>query len=91
LDVSRLQALQQRFPAVAQADVDAVKEALKRNTDEAIARGVFGVPSLAVDDKLFWGFDGLPMLRGYLDGDPWFDGPAWHGVGGVPVGVTRRK
>lgn len=57
---------------------DAVKAQLKANTDEAIARGVFGVPTMLVDGRLFWGFDGLPMLRRYLDNDPWFDSPAWH-------------
>ena len=45
------------------ADADAriadpeVKDALRRNTDEAIARGVFGVPTLAIGDELFWGAD----------------------------------
>ena len=32
-----------------------VKDELRRNTDEAIARGVFGVPTLAIGDELFWG------------------------------------
>src|SRR3954470_24906332 len=41
---------------------DAVKAELKANTEAAIARGVFGVPSYAVDDKLFWGLDALAML-----------------------------
>ena len=34
---------------------------------------MFGVPTFAVDGRLFWGFDALPMLRAYLRGDPWFD------------------
>ena len=38
---------------------DEVKAQLKANTDEAIARGVFGVPTCEVDGRLFWGFDGL--------------------------------
>ena len=40
-----------------------VKDALRRNTDEAIARGVFGVPTLAVGDELFWGLDATPLSR----------------------------
>ncbi len=39
--------------------------------------GVFGVPACAVDGRLFWGFDGLAMLRAYLAGDAWFAGPQW--------------
>jgi 2-hydroxychromene-2-carboxylate isomerase len=36
-----------------------VKDALKRATDEAIERGVTGVPTIAVGDELFWGDDRL--------------------------------
>jgi 2-hydroxychromene-2-carboxylate isomerase len=44
------------------------KPALRAQTDEAIARGVFGVPTLAIADELFWGTDALPDLVRYLDG-----------------------
>jgi 2-hydroxychromene-2-carboxylate isomerase len=37
----------------------AIKSRLRANTDEAIARGVTGVPTLAVGDELFWGDDRL--------------------------------
>jgi|SRR5215210_1046367 len=37
----------------------AVKSALRRNTDEALAGGVFGVPTLRVDGAVFWGDDRL--------------------------------
>lgn len=35
------------------------KAALKTQTEEAIARGVFGAPSFTVGDELFWGNDRL--------------------------------
>lgn len=60
-----------------QRDVMDVKLQLKANTDEALARGVFGVPTCEVDDQLFWGFEGLAPMRAALDGDPWFSGPQW--------------
>ena len=44
----------------------AVKNALRGNTEAAIARGVFGVPTFAVDDQLFWGYDAMPFLADYL-------------------------
>jgi 2-hydroxychromene-2-carboxylate isomerase len=66
-----------------------VKAELKANTDEAIARGVFGVPTYEVDGRIFWGFDGLPMLREYLDGNPWFASGAWEQAAALPVGKTR--
>ena len=51
--------------------------------------GLFGVPTLAVDDKLFWGFDGLPMLRGWLEEDPWFRSGIWETAAALPAGTTR--
>jgi 2-hydroxychromene-2-carboxylate isomerase len=70
-DAQRLQTLTEELVPHRLANSDAVKAELKANTDEAIARGVFGVPTFLVDDKLFWGFDALPMLRDYLLGDGW--------------------
>ena len=57
--------------------------------DAALARGVFGVPTMAVADKLFWGLDAMDMVTAYLDGDAWFDGPAWTAAATLPVGVRR--
>lgn len=70
-------------------DDAAVKARLRAHTDEALALGLFGVPSFVVDGRVFWGFDALPMLRAYLLGDPWFDGPGWSAPSQVAVGVRR--
>lgn len=40
-----------------------IKEALKAHTDEAIARGTFGVPSFFVGDDMYFGNDRLDLLR----------------------------
>ena len=89
-DVQRLQALKQLLQPASDPASDAVKAELKGNTDGAIAAGLFGVPTIAVDDKLFWGVDALPMLRAYLEGDVWFaSGGAWDSVQGLPAAVTR--
>ena len=45
---------------ITQADI---KDALKSNTDEAIARGAFGVPSFFVADDMYFGNDRLDLLR----------------------------
>jgi len=73
----RLAALEQRLPRVREAAGDQVKAQLKTNTDAAIAAGVFGVPTFELEGRMFWGFDSLPMLRACLQGDAWFNGPAW--------------
>jgi 2-hydroxychromene-2-carboxylate isomerase len=66
-----------------------VKAELKANTDAAIARGLFGVPTCEVDGHLFWGFDGLALLRAYCDGDPWFVSGAWEAAAALPVAKAR--
>jgi 2-hydroxychromene-2-carboxylate isomerase len=45
--------------AVAAANTPENKAALKAQTDEAIARGIFGASSFTVGDELFWGNDRL--------------------------------
>lgn len=68
-DTAVLQALTQQLVPVAQPDSERVKALLRNNTDQAVARGVFGVPSMLVDEQLFWGLDALPMLKAHFDGD----------------------
>ena len=68
----------------------AVKQALRHNTDAALAAGVFGVPTVSLQGRHFWGLDALPMLRDALQGGAWFDGPAWAREGEPRPGVQRR-
>lgn len=39
-----------------------VKQALIRNTEEAVARGVFGAPTFFVGDEMFWGQDRMDFV-----------------------------
>ncbi|PUE34434.1 2-hydroxychromene-2-carboxylate isomerase [Limnohabitans sp. Jir72] len=89
-DAERLAALNADLKPAGDAASDTVKQQLKAHTDEAIALNLFGVPSLVVDGQVFWGNDALPMLRAYLQGDPWFQSPDWTGVAQLPVGVQRK-
>ena len=52
-------------PAAMQALVadPAVKDGLRKNTEEAVARGVFGAPTMFVGDTLFFGQDRLDFVR----------------------------
>lgn len=88
-DPVRMQALTEQLKPAHLPDSDEVKARLKANTAEAIALGVFGVPTFEVDGKLFWGFDALPMLQAYLAGDAWFAG-AWDAAAAVAPGVQRQ-
>jgi 2-hydroxychromene-2-carboxylate isomerase len=88
-DPLRLEALRAQLQPRRDPAGEEVKSELKANTDAALARGLFGVPSCEVDGKVFWGFDGLPVLREYLQGNAWFASGAWERAAAVPTGKTR--
>jgi len=52
-------------PVAATGD-QAVKDRLRANTEEAIARGVYGVPTFAIGEQLFWGDDMFDMMLEWL-------------------------
>ncbi len=52
--------------ALERADSSELEDRLERDTDEAIARGVFGVPTIFVGDEMFWGNDRFELVRHYL-------------------------
>jgi 2-hydroxychromene-2-carboxylate isomerase len=88
-DAERLQQLAAELQPVLDPSSLAVKQALQAQTESAVAQGIFGVPTWVVDGRHFWGQDALPMLRAYLQGDPWFDGPDWQAPALCGVGVRR--
>lgn len=45
---------------------DAAKDKLRANTEEAVARGIFGAPSFLVGDELFFGHDRLDYVERML-------------------------
>jgi 2-hydroxychromene-2-carboxylate isomerase len=73
---------------VAVNDGDA-KSRLRDNTSEAIADGVFGVPTLVHAGSLYWGEDATDMAEAAIGGDPLFDSDAMRAVDALPVGVRR--
>jgi len=58
---------------VAAAQEPDAKARLRRQTDDAIAAGVFGVPTMIVAGELFWGYDDFPFLERFLAGDDLLD------------------
>lgn len=58
--------------AIAEAAVsDAVKARLRANTDEVIARGGYGSPTIFVDrDDMYFGNDQLPLVEAALERTP---------------------
>ena len=44
---------------LAKATDEKIKEKLKKLTDDALKKGVFGAPTFSVNKKIFWGQDRL--------------------------------
>lgn len=71
-------------------ETENVKAALRRNTEEAAARGVFGVPSFVADDEVFWGADSIEFLEAYLKDPAVVRNDEMRRLDSLPVGSARR-
>jgi 2-hydroxychromene-2-carboxylate isomerase len=69
----------------------AVKQRLRENTDWAIARGVFGVPTLVIGEELFWGHDAFQMALDYLADPAMLHTTEMRAAQRLPVGVERVR
>jgi 2-hydroxychromene-2-carboxylate isomerase len=69
----------------------ALKARLRDETDQAIARGVFGVPTLMVDGELFWGADATDFLSAYLADPAIVTTPEMRRIAQLPIGASRRQ
>lgn len=70
---------------------DSVKQRLRSNTEQALAHGVFGVPTLRIGEQLFWGNDATAMALDYLDDPRRFDGDEYRRIAALPQAVQRRR
>ena len=78
---------------VAEAEVtgDAVKARLRENTERAIAEGVFGVPTLAIGEALFWGNDAHDLAMAVLHDPALLDDPELRRAADLPIGIERTR
>lgn len=67
-----------------------IKDALRKNTTEATARGVFGVPTFDVDGELFWGADSIEFLKDFLKNPSVVRNQEMQRLDGLPVAAARR-
>ena len=49
---------------------EAIKTALRVQVEQAIARGVFGAPTIFVDGEMFWGHDRLDQVERWISRGP---------------------
>lgn len=66
------------------------KDALRSNTEEAAARGVFGVPSFVVDGEVFWGADAIGFVNAFLADRSVLKNEEIRRVDSLPVGAARK-
>jgi 2-hydroxychromene-2-carboxylate isomerase len=68
-----------------------VKDELRRNTEEAAALGVFGVPTLVIDGELFWGADAIDFAKAFLANPEVLRNAEMQRVDDLPVGAARKR
>ena len=71
--------------------VSDVKEQLRKNGEEAITAGVFGVPTFVVDGEKFWGVDATAMLLEYLTDPQLFNTAEMRRIDALPIAAERRR
>jgi 2-hydroxychromene-2-carboxylate isomerase len=68
-----------------------IKLQLRQNTEAAIARGVFGVPTTIVGEEIFWGEDSTEMLAEYLTDPAFFTTSEMQRLRTLPAAVQRSS
>jgi 2-hydroxychromene-2-carboxylate isomerase len=66
-----------------------VKAGLQANFEEAMRHRIFGVPTLAIGDELFWGADAHAFAMDYLAHPDLYDDGEMARLGDLPVGLSR--
>jgi len=69
----------------------AVKDQLRANTDEATARGVFGIPTFEIEGELFWGDDVTDMMLEFLDNPNLFQEGDLARLTDMPIAAARKE
>ena len=67
-----------------------IKGALRSNTEQAAARGVFGVPTFEIDGELFWGADSIEFVAAFLADPSVLRNDEVRRLDGLPVAAARK-
>jgi len=67
-----------------------VKDALRAQTQEAIDKGVFGVPTLVIDGEIFWGADAMEFAKACLADPALLRSDEMRRTATLPVGASRK-
>lgn len=67
-----------------------IKDTLRRNTEEAAAQGVFGVPTFVVDGEAFWGSDSVDFFKAWLADPAILASAEMRRIDTLPVAAARK-
>ena len=87
-DAARFAALSKKL-GIAEIGQEA-KDQLRKNTEEAVQRGVFGVPTFDADGELFWGADSIEFLKAFLKDSSVVKNQEMQRLDNLPVAAARR-
>ena len=68
-----------------------VKQALIANTERAVARGIYGVPTFDFAGELFWGSDSIALMSAYAADPDLFKRGELARVGALPAAAQRKE
>jgi 2-hydroxychromene-2-carboxylate isomerase len=69
---------------------EGIKASLRRNTEAAAAKGVFGVPTFVADGEVFWGADAVEFLKAFLRDSSVLRNEEMRRVDNLPVAAARK-
>jgi 2-hydroxychromene-2-carboxylate isomerase len=67
-----------------------IKDALRKNTDDAVLRGVFGVPTFVAGGEVFWGADAVDFVKAFLKDEGVVRNAEMRRVDALPVAAARK-
>ena len=67
-----------------------IKRQLLSNGELAIKQGVFGVPSIEIEEQLFWGYSATEMALSYIAGDKSYPQQMISTADALPEGTSRK-
>lgn len=68
-----------------------VKDQLRLNTEEAVAAGVYGVPTFRIGETLFWGDDLTGMMQDWLDDPKMLENGEYARLSDIPTASVRKQ
>ncbi len=71
-------------------ELAATRDLLRQDTEQAAARGLFGVPTFIVDEEVFWGEDAVNFVKAYVHERSILDNSEMRRLDALPIGAARK-